>query len=75
MRSAEKKKRSFKVYGNTAHKSRDKVPLLLKSIIGKIVTCELKNPENYLVGLVIITAYMCVGCQTVIDQEVRDFSL
>ena len=50
-------------------------PYCQNSIIGKIVTCELKNPENYLEGFIIITTYICVGCQTVIDQEVRDFSL
>ena len=50
-------------------------PYCQNSIIGKIVTCELKNPENYLEGLIIITIYICVGCQTIIEQEVRDFTL
>ena len=50
-------------------------PYCQNSIIGKIVTCELEYPEKYLEGLVSITTYICVGCQTVIDQKVRDFSL
>ena len=50
-------------------------PYCQNSIIGKIATCELGNPENYLEGLIIITTYICAGCQTIIDQQVRDFSL
>ena len=50
-------------------------PYCQNSIIEKIVTCELKNPENYLEGLIIIATYICVGCQTIIEQEVRDFTL
>ena len=50
-------------------------PYCQNSIIGKIVTCELKNPENYLEGLIIITTYICGGCQTVINQVIRDFTL
>ena len=50
-------------------------PYCQNSIIGKIVTCALKNPENYLEGLIIITTYICVGCQAVIDREIKDFSL
>ena len=50
-------------------------PYFQNSIIGKIVTCELKNPENYLEGLIIIVTYICGGCQTITEQEVRDFTL
>ena len=50
-------------------------PYCQNSIIGKIVTCELKNPENYLEGLITIATYICVGCQTIIEQEVGDFTL
>ena len=50
-------------------------PYYQNNIIGKIVTCKLKNPENYLEGLIIVTTYICVVCQIVVDQEVRDFSL
>ena len=44
-------------------------------IIGKIVTCELKNPKNCLEGLIIITTYICAGCQIVTNQVIRDFTL
>ena len=44
-------------------------------LIGKIVTCNVKNPDNYLEGLAIITTYICLRCQNVIRQEVRDFTL
>ena len=37
--------------------------------IGKVVTQELRNPENYLEGVVIITTYICLHCQTVLHQE------
>ena len=58
-------------------------PIMLKiscphcknSITAKIVTCELKNPENYLEGPSLIATYLCVGCQTIIEQEVKDFTL
>ena len=33
-------------------------------LIGKIVTREVKNPENYIEGLIIITIYICLRCQT-----------
>ena len=44
-------------------------------LIGKIVTCNFRNPDNYLEGLVIITTHICLRCQTIIRLEVRDFSL
>ena len=50
-------------------------PYCQNSIIGKNVTCELKNPEKYLEGLIIIATYIYVGCQTIIEQEVRDYTL
>ena len=52
--------------------SEDTLPL---ELISKIVTCDLKNPENYLEGLVIITTCICLRCQTIIRLEVSDFSL
>ena len=52
-----------------------KCPYCQNSIIGKIVTSGLKKSENYFEGLIIVITYIRVGCQTVIDLEVRDFSL
>ena len=37
--------------------------------IGKVVTQELINPDNYLEGVVVITTYICLQCQIVLDQE------
>ena len=50
-------------------------PYCRTGLIGKIVTCDLRNPQNYFEELIIITTYICVGCQTIIEQEVRDFTL
>ena len=44
-------------------------------LIGKIVTCDLKNPENYLDELVIITTYIFLRCRTIIHQKIREFSV
>ena len=44
-------------------------------LIGKTVTYNFRNPNNYLEGLVIITTYICLSCQIIIRMEVRDFSL
>ena len=49
-------------------------PYCLIGLIGKILSYDLRNRENYLEGLVIITTYICLRCQIPIDQEVRDFS-
>ena len=37
--------------------------------IGKIVAQELRNPDNYLEGVLIITTYICLRCQTVLHRE------
>ena len=37
--------------------------------IGKVVTQELVNPDNYLEGVVVITTYICLQCQIVLHQE------
>ena len=37
--------------------------------IGKLVTQELKNPDNYLEGVLVTTTYICLNCQTVLHQE------
>ena len=50
-------------------------PYCQNSIIGELITCELKNPENYLEGLIFITIYICLRCQTIVDLLVRDFTL
>ena len=44
-------------------------------LIGKIVTCNVRNLDNYLEGFVIIITYICLRCQTIVRLEVRDFSL
>ena len=44
-------------------------------LIGKVVTYDLRNRENYLDGIVIITIYICLRCQVTIYEEIRDFSL
>ena len=43
-------------------------------LIGKVVSYNLWNRENYLDGIVIITTYICLRCQITIYQEVSDFS-
>ena len=50
-------------------------PYCQNGLIRKLVSCEFKNRENYLEGLAIITTYICLRCQTIVDQEIRDFSL
>ena len=30
--------------------------------IGKLVTQELKNPNNYLEGVLVTTTYICLNC-------------
>ena len=44
-------------------------------LIGKLVSYNFKNRDNYLEGLVIIATYICLRCQITIHQEVRDFVL
>ena len=38
-------------------------------LIGKVVLYDLRNPENYLEGIIIITTYICLRCQIIIYQE------
>ena len=35
-------------------------------LISEIVTCEFRNPDNYLEGAVIITTYIFLRCQNII---------
>ena len=43
--------------------------------IGKTVTQELRNPDNYLKGVVVITTYICLQCQTVLHQETIEITI
>jgi len=43
--------------------------------IGKVVTQELRNPENYLEGVIITTTYICLLCQTIVHQETVEFTI
>ena len=48
-------------------------PYCLVELIRKIVLYELRNLENYLKGLIIITTCICLRCQITIQQEAKDF--
>ena len=43
--------------------------------IGIIVTRELKNPENFLEGVLVISKYICLNCQTVLHQETVEINI
>ena len=43
--------------------------------LGKIVTQDLKNPENYLEALFVITIYIYLRCQEIVHQEFREFTM
>ena len=43
--------------------------------IGKIVTRELKNPDNYLDGVLVTTTYICLNCQVVLHQETVEITI
>ena len=44
-------------------------------LIGKVITYDLRDRNNYLRGIVIITTYICLRCLVKIYPEVRDYSL
>ena len=43
--------------------------------IGKLVTQRLKNPDNYLEGVLVTTTYICLNCQTVLHQETVEINI
>ena len=43
--------------------------------IGKIVTQDLKNPGNFLEGVVVIITYLCLNCQSAIHREIREITI
>lgn len=43
--------------------------------IGRLVTQRLKNPDNYLEGVVVTTTYICLNCQTVLHQETVEINI
>ena len=43
--------------------------------IGKIVTRELKNPYNYLEGVLVTTTFICLQWQIVLYQETIEVTI
>ena len=43
--------------------------------IGKIVTQRLKDPDDYLEGVIVTTTYICLHCQTVLHQETFEINI
>ena len=43
--------------------------------IGKIVTRELKNRENYLEGILVTTTFICLHCQCILYQETIEVTI
>ena len=43
--------------------------------IGKLVTQELKNPDNYLEGVLVTITYIYLNCQTVLHQETGEINI
>ena len=38
-------------------------------LIGKVVSYDLRNPESYFEGIIIITTYICVQCQITFTRK------
>ena len=43
--------------------------------IGKLITQRLKNPDNYMEGVLGTTTYICLNCQTVLHQETVEINI
>ena len=43
--------------------------------IGRVVAQELKNPDNFLEGVIVTTTYICLNCQTILRQETVEINI
>ena len=50
-------------------------PHCLTGIIGKTIAQELKNPDNYLEGVVVIITYICLRYQTTVHRDIREITI
>ena len=50
-------------------------PYCLSGKIGKTITQNLKNPDNYLKGVIIITTFIWLRCQNILHREIREITI
>ena len=50
-------------------------PYYLIGLIGKKVTQDLKNPDNYLEGVGVIITYLYLSCQTTVHREIQEINI
>ena len=43
--------------------------------IGKLITQRLKNPDNYLEGVLVTTTFIYLNCQIVFHQETVEINI